>query len=205
MKIFIDIETVPNDWLDQKLVDVFAKKYLEEWEKIDEALYRKSALYPEFWKIVCISLGSYDKEWVFKTKSFAMSDERNLLVRFAEMLDKVWDVTWIGHNVKWFDLPFIVKRFFINGVILPKQLQFNFKKPREVEVHDTMELWKWLWRDNSSLELISLCLWVENPKDRGDWSDVKLRYWLWDFDKIKEYCEWDIKATSEVYEIMVKN
>lgn len=175
-------------------MDCFNKRKKEE-----ETFEEKAALHAEYGKVVCISLWYTDVstgEW--KTKSFVWSDEALLLAQFAQLLE--WKaITFIGHNIKWFDLPFLTKRYWIHGIPVPPALQFSGKKPREVAVIDTMDLWKTTSRDRVSLEVICLALWLPNPKTSTDGSQVYQLYQANNFDAIASYCEWDVKAVADVY------
>jgi DNA polymerase elongation subunit (family B) len=153
----------------------------------------------EYGKIVCISVWYEDEQSELKLKSFVWADERDILVHFADMLsDK--NIMFVWHNIKWFDLPFLIKRYWINNIVLPKQLHFRDKKPWKVEVIDTMELRSGNGRREwSALEVITLALWIANPKQNTDgWHLLEL-YKLWKFDEIAQYCEWDVTATRNVY------
>jgi len=148
--IRIDIETAPlypsEEAVPEDVMNVWKERYREgkaedqtPWEFFRE----KSALYPEFSRIVCVSMG-YEKmkkidttttdgdslQWVeveennkeeksiFTTKSFFGYDEKALLGEVAEMLS-VLDkdhYTLGGHNINGFDLWFLRKRMVITGV-----------------------------------------------------------------------------------------
>ena len=192
LNLFLDIETIPNTNISPELMACFDKKKKEE-----ETFEDKAALYAEYGKIVCISLG-WDENNHWQSKSFVWSDEALLLAQFSEFL-KGKDVALIGHNIKWFDLPFLIKRYWINSIPLPAQLQLKDKKPWEMAIIDTMELWKTTSRDFTSLEVICLALWLPNPKSTTNGAEVYDLYQANNFEAIATYCEWDVKATADVY------
>lgn len=204
-KLFIDIETIADKNIDPKIYETFFKKNSQEWESIelsDEDFFVKRAwLYAEYGRIVCISIGKIENDWSISLKSFMNEDERNLLLDFVNFIWE-WNHTRVGHNIKSFDLPFIVKRMRVTWTIVPYSLRFTGKKPREVDVIDTMEIWRWLgdWKSNTSLDLICKVLWIDTPKDNGDGSMVYQWRTEEKFDTIKTYCEWDVKATIDVFQ-----
>lgn len=208
-KMFIDIETIPNDELGEEFHSLLAKKFASK-EEIDtlgeEQIFNERAwLYAEFWRIICISIWYIRTDWTYSLKSFVHHDERTLLLEFCDGIGKSGHIR-IWHNVKSFDLPFLVKRMWINSVPVPASLDFIDKKPREVNVLDTMEIWRWTWQrnQNTSLDLICRCLSIPTPKENWDWSKVRDRYKEDKLDTISKYCEWDVEATMQVFEKIYK-
>lgn len=192
LNLFLDIETIPNTNISPELMACFDKKKKEE-----ETFEDKAALHAEYGKIVCISLG-WDENNQWQSKSFVWSDEALLLAQFSDFL-KGKNVALIGHNIKWFDLPFLIKRYWINSIPLPAQLQLKDKKPWEMAIIDTIEIWKTTSRDFTSLEVICLALWLPNPKGTTNGAEVYDLYQANNFEAIATYCEWDVKAVAEVY------
>ena len=150
--LFLDIETVSQeksyDQLDERMQKLWDKK-AEQIGKGDEdaipaSLYDRAAIYAEFGKIVCISVGFFNSNR-FRLKSFYNHDEKALLAEFAKMLDLYYyqpDAQLCAHNGKEFDFPYIARRMLINGIKIPRVLQVAGKKPWETQFIDTMELWK---------------------------------------------------------------
>jgi hypothetical protein len=102
-----------------------------------------------------------------------------------------------GHNVKNFDLPYIAKRMLINGVQVPSIIP-NYKiKPWESRVLDTKEVWNFnSFRGLSSLDLVCTSLGLESPKEgEVNGSNIHKYYYNNDIEKIKKYCEEDVKCT----------
>lgn len=212
-KLFMDIETVPNKaGVSQDLFDKFWEKYfipmtwsLEEIKQRDqEERENKAPLLAEFGKIVCVSVGYVNSLWESVLNSYCGSDEFTLLCDLYNCLKKAEWYTIIWHNVKYFDIPYLTKRFWINNIQIPKVIDFFQKKPREINVHDTMDMRRGLGsKEFSSLESVCLALWIDNPKTNVDGSSVRQLELDWKYDEIKSYCEWDVRATMEVYKRLI--
>jgi len=153
---------------------------------------------PEYNKILCISAWyiNNNDEIVIKTFSW---DEKTTIQEFFNAIEKN-NISW--YNIKWFDIPFIIKRALNHQIAIPNSLKFFWKKPWELEhIIDLLEVYKnWVFNSFSSLDLVCNFLWITSPKDKGiDWSQVQEFYDLWKEKEIIEYCERDVKATIEVY------
>lgn len=178
----------------------------EHVEKDDSEMYlNMSALSPEFGKIRVISIGQIQFEdgvSVSKIKSFYGDGEAILLEEFLGTMQAIFnskpDIKLIGHNIKNFDLPFIIKRSIVNGLAIPHQFQLQKKKPWENCLLDTYEIWKFAGWNSASLDLICETLKIPSPKKIMHAVETTEQYWKGNLDKIKEYCEADVKATMNV-------
>lgn len=219
--LFIDIETVgcyPNiDELeknDKKLYSLFCgyetwfKKRFPEDENLSlsDLFLSRSALVPEFSKIVCVSLGLVDQNDLFKTTTISDENEQVLLEKLKKTLIKCGELGyWLcGHNVKNFDIPVISKRMVINGFNPPKILPSFDTKPWEIRAIDTREVWQFgQYASISTLDLMCGVMNVESSKSEDmDGSKVHDTFWIKkDLNKISEYCEKDVKV---LYDVMNK-
>ncbi len=215
--LFLDIETVPLAEKLDLLSDDLKKYWLEKAQKIgqekselnDEDFFReRGAIFSEFGKIVCISVGILFKnekgEQALKIKSFANDDEKIILEDFKQLVEKFFITshhTFCGHNIKEFDIPYICRRMIINGIQLPKQLQFQNKKPWEMQLLDTMDFWRFGdYKRYTSLKLLTAVLNVPTPKDDIDGSQVATVYYNENnLQRIVTYCEKDVVATVQVW------
>ena len=190
----------------------YLKKDTKEFENLPySVLYEKSsALYPEFGKVNCISIGQIkfddnDKPSFFK-KSFYGDDEKDILHKFlafcSGVFAKVPDVKFVGHNVKRFDFPYILRRSILHGLPLPSRLKFHRIKPWESCLVDTMEDWRFGGQGSVSLEHLSVMLGILNPKEveiyQNPFGNVASAYWEVKIEEIKDYCEGDIEATANI-------
>lgn len=164
-----------------------------------EFFYDKCAgIYPEFGKIVCVSLGALDKEGNIKITTFK-GEEKDILLKVRTVLDTAASkYTLCGHNIKSFDIPYLGKRFMINGLKPPTMLPTYETKPWEIKAIDTREIWTFGgFKSFSSLSLISNLLNLpQHTEIKGE--DVSTLYWEGEMDKVVEYCESEIKLTIDI-------
>ncbi len=212
--LFIDIETVSQqgtyDELDAEWKELWNHKsrYLIKNPETEssETLYPRAAIYAEFGKIICISCGCIQGSGAEKKlvlKSYYGNDEKKLLADFSYMLGG-WgpqaDKQLCAHNGKEFDYPYLCRRMVINGVEIPEALKISGRKPWEVRLMDTMELWKFGdYKSYTSLRLLAKVLGVPSPKDDIDGSMVNEVYYVQkDLDRIVEYCQKDVLTLAQV-------
>ncbi len=226
---FIDIETVPAvpfEQLDPHVEDMFRSKNVAAI--IDKKEYSttagkdvyadKAALQAEFGKIVAISIGKWiEGDKMFYVRSLTGRDEKLLLTQAAESLKKAGG-TFIGHNAIEFDFPFLMRRFMINGIPIPAQLDVAETKPWDVKLRDTMKMWSGTaWNYKCSLELLCHIFGIESPKKEIGGGDIAKIYYesfnvgkdelAFDVEeaamkKIGTYCSGDTLACAQVYSKM---
>ena len=88
----------------------------------------------------------------------------------------------------------------VNGVEIPDALKISGRKPWEVRLMDTMELWKFGdYKSYTSLKLLAKVLGVPSPKDDIDGSMVNEVYYVQkDLERIDEYCQKDVITLAQV-------
>ena len=217
--VFFDIETASGfESLDElqsfnpRMADLWSKRceYLrsrfeENKEKTDEELYLdKSALHPEFNRIVCVSVGRLAFEGNFPNiilKSYCSADENEVLDGIIKVFNGFSKYSFCGHNVKRFDVPVICKRLLINELSLPDSLKIHNLKPWEVPFVDTSDIWSFgAWQEGfTSLDLLSASLNIDSPKDDLKGEEVSSVFWKdGDLARISTYCERDVKAVAQI-------
>lgn len=197
-----------NLWLDKaKKKNYYEKEIFNDLNDKDDFIYTKySSLHPEFSKICSISILKFieneDNSLSTKIKTITLSDineEKELLTRFSAALNANIGMIICGHNISGFDIPFINKRLLINGLPLPTLLNFYNKKPWEINILDTMTMWKFNGTDMVSLDLLCTSLGIISPKEEGvSGIDINKLYYSNDFNTIKEYNERDVICLSNV-------
>ena len=211
--LFIDVETVPQypdfETLEAGMKHLWEKKSatLKIEGKTPSENYHRAGIYAEFGKIICISAGFIFKkgnERFFRIKSFYGDDEVKILKNFGRVLTSFcsnYEKTICGHNIKEFDVPYIARRMLIHRLPLPSILKIAGKKPWEVNVLDTLELWKFGdYKHFTSLELLTYIMNIPSPKDDIDGSRVAHVYYEEkNIDRIVKYCEKDVFATAQLF------
>jgi 3'-5' exonuclease len=209
--LFLDIETVPV----KPALSDFTPAMQLLWEKKSSSIrkddqtasdvFQRAGIYAEFGKIICISAGVVKEKnpYSFRLKSFYGDDEKVILTEFSEMLSKYSrnrEMQLCAHNGKEFDYPYIARRMVINSIVIPGILNNAGKKPWEVKLLDTIELWKFGdFKSYTSLDLLTTVLGITSPKDDIDGSMVADIYWKeHDLKRIVTYCEKDVLAVAQV-------
>ena len=182
MILYIDIETAPEHEIYFDLSPVgqraFEKKFQwrvdkEEFPNIGSCYNAEAPLHAEFAKVICIATGTEildrDTDNHFFAKGL-IGEEAAILTAFDEILKKLEPNFLCAHNGKRFDYPFLVKRYIINGLPIPQILNTGTKKPWEVDLLDTAEIWRGLDIGNyTSLLTLCHCLKVASPKVGIGW------------------------------------
>jgi uncharacterized protein YprB with RNaseH-like and TPR domain len=209
--LFLDIETVPcaasYDELPiglQPFWDHKAAIIDREGTATPDELFDRAGIYAEFGRIVCISVGyihEHEGKMHMHIKSFASVDEKELLEKFAHLLQTIPSYLLCAHNGKEFDFPFICRRMVIQGIEIPELLQIMGKKPWQVPHMDTMEMWKFGDRKSfTSLALLAEVMGIPTPKDDMDGSMVREVFKQeGGIDKIVTYCQKDVVALIQVF------
>lgn len=209
--LFIDIETVTAeesyDKLDAEWQKLWSDQFFRDGEISDktpaERYTLKGALRAEFSKIVCLSIGvvmfnGNDEPHLF-VKSLT-GTEKDILAKFMTICDTAGKYDFLAaHNGKNFDFPFIIRRLIANGMPIPKLLQIQGKKPWEITLIDTQELWRFGDLAFPSLDLLCKILGV--PMKSGlDGSKVHETFYVKkDIAAIAAYCANDVAALARVY------
>jgi predicted PolB exonuclease-like 3'-5' exonuclease len=220
--LFIDIETVSEfkyysefcenrpgaiiHWI--KKADNYRRTEIDCAELSDADLYLKNAaLHPEFAKIIVVSIGQiqFDENGNpinDKIRSFYGDDESVFLHEFMGTIQAIFNknsnIQFVGHNIKNFDFPFLIKRSIIKGIQVPHQLHLQNKKPWENCLLDTYDIWKFAGWGSASLDLICDTLSIPSPKSLMKGDETTEEYWNGNLEKIKTYCEADVKSTMNV-------
>ncbi|OYU95108.1 MAG: 3'-5' exonuclease [Bacteroidetes bacterium B1(2017)] len=211
--LILDIETVPQypsfDEVPDKWQHLWTKKSatLRKADGESESdVYPRAGIYAEFGKIVCISCGFFSssgRSYQFRVKSFYGNDEVKLLSDFNYMLERHFSDpgnSLCAHNGKEFDYPYIARRCLLNGLEIPSLLDIAGKKPWEISLLDTMELWKFGdYKSYTSLELLAASFGIPTPKDDIDGSMVWKVYWQeQDVERIMTYCQKDVVTVAQL-------
>lgn len=138
-------------------------KNIARAEKIPGRIVWQGSYYTKIGKVICISAGifiPYNNHYKFKVKSFYGYDEKEVLNGFAGLLNSKFhgsQFALAAHNGKEFDYPYLSRRMLINGIsIYPCCWILPGEKPWEINLLDTMELWKFGdYKSYTSLPLLA--------------------------------------------------
>ncbi|HTE28873.1 MAG TPA: 3'-5' exonuclease [Chryseolinea sp.] len=213
--LFLDIETVSNsadfELLDERIKVQWSRKasFLKRnTEQTEEALYQdRAGIYAEFGKIICVAVGKFFEtesgELGLKTKVYYGDDEKELLIAFKTMVEKMDPNTLklCAHNGREFDFPYLCRRMLINEISLPAALNLTGKKPWDILHLDTMEMWKFGdFKHYTSLDLLAAIFDIPTSKSDMDGSQVNQVYHQGkDLERIKAYCIKDVIVLAKVF------
>lgn len=215
--LVIDVETAPVEPKLESLPKAMqvaweskASKHRKEDVAPQDYFFERAAIFAEFGRIVCISVGYFLKDnestdkLNFRIKSFSGREERPILDGFMELLNHPHfnkpEIGLAGHNIKEFDVPYICRRALVNGLTLPRILDISGRKPWETNFVDTMNLWKFGdYKNYTSLALLTSLFGLPTPKDDIDGSEVGAVFWHEDdVDRITRYCQKDVLAVAQL-------
>lgn len=184
MLIFFDIETI-SDYRDYDVA------------KLQEKYEDRLPFYPEYNQILTICVGRQSADGhVVKALE---GDERSQITEFLRLAEE-WH-TFVGFNIRGFDLPFIIKRAIHHGMHIPTELKTWGKKPREIDnIIDLYDVYKLMGYQSAGLGPVCEFLGLKSPKDHDiDGSQVQAYYDAGKTQDIIDYCIRDVHATIDVY------
>jgi 3'-5' exonuclease len=198
--IILDIETSAKPESELKLPEFEASKVLKDPEKIKADIEKKKqdyldegALHAERGYVLAIGL--------FKKDGNTIILEGKPEAQILEDLWKIYDSSdgcfIIGHNLKGFDIPFLVRRSWLNDVKVP----FGVINGRYLgnRFIDTMELWACgNYRETISLNNLALAFGL--PGKTGNGKDFAKQYLKGGEEKKKalDYLKNDLMMTHSV-------
>lgn len=213
--LFFDIETgpLPDDQLraiyHEKTLDEFAATCDKRWKSDTVAAkyeqYKasawdefvgKSALSPITGRVLLIGMMVYSNTF----SAIGYEEEKQTLRSFWEFVGFALSNKnrIIGHNSNGFDVPFLVRRSWILGVHVPREIrQGRYWNPLFI---DTMEAWGCGGRDFIGLNDLAACFGV-GQKTEGFAGKDFAKYWFGtaeERNRALEYCEQDVRLTAAI-------
>lgn len=188
--------------------DFAEKKYPEK--SAYEMYFNHAALFPEYAKVICISVKPGNGDMVTFTADLQEVTEKSILEAFIKLCEEGARMSPIllGHYIKRFDIPFIIVRMVANGIKVPNWLKMYGVKPWEAAHIDTWEIWKggnFGTSQAADIQSICLVLGIQSPKAEFSGNQVGSIFYSEDpdrFTKIAKYCERDTMATALIYNQM---
>jgi len=218
MKIFLDIETIPDQTpgaLESIMKTITPPGNIKKQETIDawmaenasvkaEEVWRATALDGAKGEVFAIGWAFDNEEPYCKVRKLGHSDvcshEQDLIDIFFDSLNRrCYGVKqlFIGHNIVDFDLRFIYHRAVILGIKPPIDFPINSRHGCS-DVFDTMTQWAG-YRNRISLKNLCSSLNIPVKSDGIDGSKVWDAAKEGEFERIAKYCKEDVEATREVY------
>ena len=214
MDVFLDSETIPeqNPNMDDYRALVKAPGNMKKQETIDawmeenleseaEKLWLKTSFDGGKGQICCIGVSCAG------VTEMLIGDEAEILIQlngFIHILDPrgqivdqprtAPEVNFICHNAK-FDLPFLHKRFVVNGI--KPQFKCNFNGRHGQHHFCTMEEWAGFNGRISQDNLCNILGLKTKPGMTG--ADVWPEYQKGNIEKIAEYCKHDVETVIEIH------
>lgn len=212
--LIFDIETVPGLPSFDDLSPMMQELWLDKHKKLaspeedpSQSYFRLAGLSAEFGRVVCICIAAFyndkDQGRKLRIKSFANQLESVILNEFADFLHAVRkknQYMMSGHNIKEYDVPFLCRRMLIHGIEIPELIDVSGRKPWEMNMLDTLQIWKFSdSRNYTSLKLMATLLGIDSPKDDIDGSKVaSVFYHEHDLPRIVHYCRKDVLTVAQL-------
>lgn len=176
------------------------------FEELSGSWEKNSALYAEFSKVCAISIVFLSKNGNPMVKEFYGDDELSILTGLADYLQRMSDSTegknfrLLGHAAKYFDYPFLCKRYIINGLAIPTMLDTAHLKPWESRnLCTNQDIWK-MGGSGPGSSLQALCTALNIPISKVDLvgDEVGKAFYRKEYGRIARYCSLDTIATYNV-------
>lgn len=191
-----DIETGPlADAELEKLMPTFqASKTLKDPEKIAADIEAKK----QEWKNGAALNAATGQVWAIgvwsEEENFRIFEgfEKEIISNFWDHFKRLGHFDWVGHCIKNFDFPFLVRRSWILGIKPPRIMKGRYYLDT---ILDTMEAWSCgNYRDTISLD--NLCKAFGLPGKNGSGKDFAELY-AKDPNKALQYLKDDLKITKD--------
>jgi DNA polymerase elongation subunit (family B) len=218
--LFLDIETVREyntyeEFLTHRTGtgwERVAKKHMADENLTPADAYnKKAALYVEYGKVISVCFGKFtpDENGAIVPKIGALSNpsEETLLRNVAGYFNKQSeDVILCGHNIKEFDIPFLIKRMIKYNIKLPQILKnYLSAKAWDQKATDTLYDWRMAGNRFMSLDSIAEFLGIESSK-HGNVEGSMLGEYYWNDPQpievktkaINDYCIGDVRVCMEL-------
>ena len=175
------------------------------FEELSDSWEKTASLYAEFSKVCAVSVAFLSKgEDKLLCKEFFGIDETDLLSKLGDFLNQISasskDFRLVGHAAKYFDYPFLCKRYIINNLVIPTILDTAHLKPWESRnLCTNADIWK-CGGTGSGSSLQALCTSLGIPISKVDLvgDEVGNAYYRGEVERIAHYCSLDTIATFNV-------
>lgn len=210
--LFFDIETHRvNEWdqLSPKLQQAFINHNYDpdSYDTPAEHYMEIAGLHAEFSHVICVCFGYEDSDGNYRSVEICDLDEKSLLKKCASVFKAYHDAGYYlaGHNINSCDIPYMMKRYIINGMKVPKMLNHVGMKPWDIGDLDSMQLWKFGMWTAVSLETLCACLNIPCKSEEVSGANLyKYRIDQIPLDELVKYCAEDVlsnyTAVKKIFE-----
>lgn len=162
---------------------------------------RKSSLYSEHSKIICVTIGLYKEEkYIIKTyKGEEIDILQNIKKVFDYFNNSINIIGTCGYNIKNFYIPYLSRKFITYDMGIPQMIKTYNTKPWEQNIIDILEIWK--FNSYTFYTLNEIC--TELNIEYNNIINIENLHELYydnikNIDKIVEQCELDIHLIMDI-------
>jgi 3'-5' exonuclease len=196
----------PSNYKDEsKIAEYIASKHAEIDAGMEEKRL-KTSFDGMYGRIACIAWAvddghvqstlATDGEYEAIDAFFAAVIDASLIKTYSS--DETYQVTFCGHNLAGFDLPFLKHRSIILGIKPPSALLKAMNaKPWDGCIADTMLMWSSDPHKRGSMD--RLCKALGIPGKDGFDGSMAADTWPNDPQKVIDYCKDDVDRTRAIY------
>ena len=217
MNIYFDIETCPArpDVLKALMPDFEGRGGTKDPAKIKEQIAAKqqafiedAPLHAEIGQVTMIGYIKSDGKFYCDSQSKTLS-EANILREFWALwkattmgTQLVVDAKFIGHYIRGFDVPFLIRRSWILGVPVPYNVLTDrgYLNDKFVDVHATWQLGD--KQESISLEMLSKVFGVRQKGKAMSGAEVPAAWLAGKHKECIDHCRDDLEITKAVHEQM---
>lgn len=177
------------------------------FEELNDTWVKTASLYAEFSKICAVSITFLSSTGnKLMCKEFYGPNEVEILSGLKEYLERMEkspegkNYRLVGHAAKYFDYPFLCKRYIINGEEIPNILDTAHLKPWESRnLCTNADVWR-MGGSGAGSSLQAMCTALGVPTSKVDLvgDEVGAAFFKKEYARIGRYCSYDTIATFNV-------
>ena len=196
---FLDIETGPWDRAAIFKPEFEAPKNIKDPLKIAQAIADKEqawldslALDAKTGQVLVVGLLE-GKDETFRALE---GDEKTILQEVWAIWSDYKNRPFVGFNILGFDLPFMIRRSYLNGIAVPPAF-FQFSRYKTPDVIDVMKFWS-LWSPEERISLDNFSKFTSVGEKSGSGAEFAELYRT-DRNKAMEYLKNDLGLTAAIF------
>lgn len=199
--------TAPGNYKDPAKIAAYLADKRDELDAKGDELWRKTSFQGDRGEVVCIAWAVDDGPVTVSYRGLGEDEGRILLDFFATFTggNRHRGPTFIGHNVRDFDLRFLFQRAVILGIRPSIRLPHD-SRPGSDAVFDTMTAWAG-WGGRISLDRLCQALGIPTKGSELDGEEIDGAK-VWDYvqagriEAVATYCRADVERVRAVHHRM---